>query len=59
VPMLLAVVSYWGIGMPTSYLLGFVYGYGGYGIWAGLVFGLSVAAITMLWRFVWLMRRLA
>jgi MATE family, multidrug efflux pump len=58
VPMMLAVVSYWVIGMPTSYLLGFVYGFGGYGIWAGLVFGLSVAAITMLWRFVWLMRQM-
>jgi multidrug resistance protein, MATE family len=58
VPMILAVISYWVIGMPTSYVLGFVWGYGGVGIWAGLVFGLSVAAITMLWRFVWLMRRM-
>lgn len=58
VPMILAVISYWVIGMPVAYILGFVWGYGGVGIWAGLVIGLTVAAVTMLWRFVWLMRKM-
>jgi MATE family multidrug resistance protein len=43
VPMVMAAVSYWGIGIPTGYALGFPMGYGGPGIWVGLVVGLAVA----------------
>ncbi|TVP73071.1 MAG: MATE family efflux transporter [Rhodobacteraceae bacterium] len=50
-PMLIAAFSYWGIGMPVSYVLGFPLGFGGEGIWAGLVVGLSVAAVMLMWRF--------
>jgi MATE family, multidrug efflux pump len=58
VPMICALVSYWGIGMPVSYLLGFRMGYGGYGIWAGLVIGLALAAVSLLARFFWLFGRM-
>jgi MATE family multidrug resistance protein len=58
IPMVLAVISYWGIGVPTAYILGFPMGYGAKGVWAGLVIGLSVAAITMLWRYFRLQREL-
>ncbi len=51
VPMYIAAFSYWGAGLPTSYLLGIHMGYGGEGIWAGLVVGLSVAALLLMWRF--------
>ncbi len=51
VPMLLASVSYWVVGIPASYFLAFPMGYGGVGLWLGLVIGLSVAAVTMMWRF--------
>lgn len=51
VPMIYATVSYWLVGMPTSYVLGFVFGFGAVGIWLGLVFGLSCAAVLMLARF--------
>jgi len=51
VPMIMAAVSYWGIGMPASYVLGFTFGWGGGGLWLGLVIGLTVAAVTMMWRF--------
>ena len=47
IPMVLAVISYWLIGVPVGYLLGFNYDYGGIGIWSGLVIGLGFAAITM------------
>lgn len=59
VPMIMAAFSYWGIGIPSSYVLGFVLGFGGVGIWLGLVVGLSAAAFALLWRF-WgpVMRRL-
>jgi MATE family multidrug resistance protein len=50
-PMLIAAFSYWGVGLPTSYLLGIRYGFGGEGIWAGLVVGLSAAAVLLMARF--------
>ncbi|MFK7877176.1 MAG: MATE family efflux transporter [Paracoccaceae bacterium] len=51
VPMIMAVVSYWIIGMPASYVLGFVLGYGAVGVWLGLVLGLTCAAVMLMWRF--------
>ena len=51
VPMIMATVSYWVIGMPAGYFLGFTLGLGGGGLWLGLVIGLTVAAVTMMWRF--------
>lgn len=51
VPMLLAAVSYWVIGIPASYVLAFRLGWGGVGLWAGLVFGLFAAAGSLMWRF--------
>ena len=51
VPMILAGFSYWIVGMPASYLLGFVFDLGGVGVWLGLVFGLGVAAILLNARF--------
>ena len=51
VPMIMAAVSYWLVGMPCSYLLGFTLGYGALGIWAGLVAGLGVAAVLLNLRF--------
>ncbi len=53
VPMIMAIVAYWGIGIPASYLLGFVWGFGSVGIWFGLVVGLAVAGVFMLHRFWW------
>lgn len=50
-PMIYAVISYWGIGVPASYVLGFPMGLGGQGIWLGMALGLSVAAVTMMARF--------
>ncbi|MEO9467001.1 MATE family efflux transporter [Sulfitobacter pontiacus] len=51
VPMLLAGFSYWIVGMPASYLLGFVFDLEGVGVWLGLVFGLGVAAVLLNARF--------
>lgn len=52
-PMVMAVVSYWVIGMPVSYLLAFTLDYGPVGLWLGLVVGLSVAGVLLNWRFWW------
>lgn len=56
VPMLLAALAYWGIGMPVGATLGF--GLGGFtpalgprGMWVGLIAGLVVAAVLLATRF--------
>lgn len=50
-PMIIAALSYWAIGVPTSYLLGFVLGWGGVGVWSGLVLGLCFAGVFLMLRF--------
>lgn len=56
VPMIAAIVSYWLIGVPTSYVLAFRLDMGGVGLWLGLVVGLIFAATTMMARF-WIKAR--
>ncbi len=51
IPMWLAAFSYWGVGMPTSYVFGFVLGFEGIGIWGGLAVGLGLAAVLLNARF--------
>ncbi|AJE48264.1 MATE family efflux transporter [Celeribacter indicus] len=51
VPMWLAGVSYWIIGLPVAYLFGFVFGWGAEGVWMGFIFGLTMAWLSMSWRF--------
>jgi MATE family, multidrug efflux pump len=51
VPMIMAIISYWLIGLPVSYVLGFTAGLGGVGIWLGLSVGLAGAGIMMQARF--------
>ena len=50
-PMIIAAVSYWLIGLPAGYGLGFVAGLGGVGVWLGLVSGLTAAAVALHTRF--------
>jgi multidrug resistance protein, MATE family len=51
VPMVYAGLAYWAVGIPASYLLGFTFGWGAAGIWAGLVVGLVIAGALLMWRF--------
>lgn len=51
VPMWFAALSYWGLGLPASYLFAFVLDWGATGVWIGFVFGLSAAWISMSYRF--------
>ncbi len=50
-PMLIATLSYWVVGLPASYLLGIWAGYGGVGVWSGLVLGLACAGGLLMNRF--------
>ncbi|WP_291375994.1 MATE family efflux transporter [Devosia sp.] len=52
IPMILAIVGYWGVGLPIAYVLGFVADWGGTGIWIGLAAGLTFAAVVLVIRFV-------
>lgn len=58
VPMLLAALAYWGIGMPIGAGLGLYLGQGPEGMWTGLIAGLVVAAILMATRFLRSSRRI-
>jgi len=51
VPMIIAAICYWPIGLTAAYVLAFPLGYGGTGVWAGLVIGLAVASVCLTWRF--------
>jgi len=51
VPMVHAAISYWVVGIPVSFGLGFTLGLGAVGVWLGLVAGLAVAAVLLMWRF--------
>lgn len=51
VPMIMAALSYWAVGIPASYVLGFTMGWGGIGIWLGLAAGLACAGVLLMVRF--------
>ncbi|MFK7867629.1 MAG: MATE family efflux transporter [Roseobacter sp.] len=51
VPMIYAALSYWMVGIPCSYVFGFMLDMEGIGVWLGLVVGLGVAALTLSARF--------
>ncbi len=51
VPMAIAAVAYWLIGVPAAWYLAFRADWGGPGLWMGLVIGLFCAASALMWRF--------
>jgi len=51
VPMGIAMVTYWGIGLTTGYLWGVRGGGGPEALWWGLVVGLAAAAVLLVLRF--------
>jgi MATE family multidrug resistance protein len=51
-PMYLAVISYWIIGLPSGYIFCFYYNFGAQGIWSGLVIGLGFACLFLFLRLI-------
>lgn len=51
VPMVLAAFSYWGVGFPVAWAMGFALGHGASGIWWGLAIGLMAATVALGTRF--------
>lgn len=50
VPMVLAAIGYWGVGLAMALLLGFTFDLGPVGIWIGLAGGLAAVAFALLFR---------
>ena len=58
IPTLITFIAYWVIGFPISYFLGKEDAFGSFGIWLGLLVGLTSAAILLYIRFNYLTKRL-
>lgn len=58
IPTLITFVAYWLIGFPISFYLGKADAYGSFGIWLGLLAGLTSAAILLYIRFNYLTKKL-
>ena len=58
IPTIITFISYWVIGFPVSYFLGKEEAYGSFGIWLGLLAGLTSAAILLYIRFNYLTKKL-
>ena len=50
-PMWIASVSYWLVGIPAAWALGFALDLGGVGVWLGMAAGLSCAGVMLQLRF--------
>jgi MATE family multidrug resistance protein len=50
-PTIITFVAYWVIGLPSGYLLGFIFNLGVEGIWIGLLIGLTCSAVLLTLRF--------
>ena len=51
VPSVVALLAYWAVALPLGYFLGFRLHLGAPGVWTGLLFGLTIVAGVLLWRF--------
>ena len=58
IPTLITFIAYWLIGFPISYFLGKEEVYASFGIWIGLLVGLTSAAIMLYIRFNYLTKKL-
>jgi len=50
-PMMIALATGWGMGLPTAVVLGFALDLGGPGIWAGMAVAMTGAAWLLIRRF--------
>lgn len=57
-PMLVSIVGFWLIAFPMAYILGFWLHLHGFGVWCGVLIGLTCCAIALFMRFNYLVSRL-
>ncbi len=58
IPTLMTFIAYWILALPIGYVLAFPFNMGATGVWYGLLIGLSIVAITLLWRFNYLTKKM-
>jgi MATE family multidrug resistance protein len=58
IPTVITIISYWIIGIPVGYFLAFNFSFSLYGIWIGLLIGLTFSAAMLSWRFVRLSKKI-
>ncbi|MCE9538789.1 MAG: MATE family efflux transporter [Bacteroidetes bacterium] len=58
IPTVITLIAYWGIGLPMSYVFGFVWDLGVLGVWYGLSLGLTIAAVLLFLRFNYVSKRI-
>ena len=58
IPTIITFISYWIIGFPVSWYFGTAERYGSFGIWLGLLAGLTTASILLFIRFNYLTNKL-
>ncbi len=58
IPTIITFISYWLVGFPISWFFGKEDAYGSFGIWLGLLAGLTTAAILLYIRFNYLTKKL-
>ena len=57
VPLVIAGIGYWLIGLGTGYVFGFHFDWGAPGLWGGVAIGLAFTGTLLAWRFELLARR--
>lgn len=58
VTFIMAIVSFWIIGLPLGYLFATYTAFGPFGYWLGLISGLAIGAISLLYRLVLVQNRM-
>lgn len=57
ITLYIAFISYWVIGLPSGWIFANFTSLGPFGYWIGLIIGLSVGAITLYFRLIYIQRR--
>jgi MATE family multidrug resistance protein len=57
ITLFMALVSYWVIGLPTGWVLANYTSLEPFGYWVGIIVGLTVGAVALLWRLLYLQKR--
>ena len=57
ITFIMAIISYWIIGLPTGYILANYTSFERFGYWIGLIVGLSIGAITLTLRLIYLQKK--
>lgn len=58
ITFIMSIVSYWVIGLPTGYILANYTSFERFGYWIGLIVGLTLGAITLCSRLIYLQKRI-